>query len=202
MINDFAMNQGHLLNSVEDIQMRQGICFALSTEWCLCILKNRNFDINSVFYRMVSRQRAYNLTFSERIKNLTGGAQYLQFFQAAEPPSYRFMQDQARHEGVASQRQAIMPHQIANHLPGVINAGRSCILGFFGVDNGNNWGHATAIGWRNIAGGKPRFFDPNQGQFSWPNGTTNNAIAGEILGNINGLYNLGTIRNYVIYNLA
>lgn len=202
MIIDSQMNQGTLLKNVEDVQMRQGICYALSTEWCLCMLKNKNFDLNSEFYRMVSRQRAYNLTYADKIKNLTKSAKYQQFFQTAEPPSYRFMQDQAKHEGITSEREVIQPSLIINQISTAIEAGKSCIFGFFGVDKGNNWGHATAIGCRDIAGSKPRFFDPNQGQFSWSNGTKNTVIAKEILANIHSLYNLGTIRNCVLYKLS
>ena len=35
---DYAANQGNLLNGVVDIQMRRGICFALSMEWCLSLI--------------------------------------------------------------------------------------------------------------------------------------------------------------------
>jgi hypothetical protein len=204
---DFAKNQGLLLARVADIQIRQGVCFALSTEWCLCVLRSRNFSFEGVLYQAVARQRAYNLTWAEQIRNLTDGDKYVQFFQIAEPPTYRFMQDQARHEGVTCQRLLAQPNLFANQLASAVNPGGACILGLFGVEYDKNhrlknWGHAVAIGWRNIAGGKPRFFDPNQGQFSWPDTTGNDVIAREIIANLHEFYDLGTVRNAVIYSLT
>ncbi len=199
---DGQVNQGVMLNNVQDIQMRQGICYALSTEWCLCMQKNKNFDFNSVFYRMVSRQRAYNLTFADKIKNMTQGNKYQLFFNTAEPPSFKFMQDQAKHEGVTTVRQLVPPSEIEDKLSKAIKSGESCILGFFGVDSNQNWGHATAVGLRDIAGSKPRFFDPNQGQYSWPKDTNTTKIARDIMQNINMFYGLNTIRNFVIYGLS
>jgi hypothetical protein len=198
---DYQMEQGVLLDAVVDVQMKQGICFALATEWCLSIARDRNFDPNADFFRMVSRQRAYNLTFEEKIKKFTKAQDYALFFHAAETPSQVFMDTQAGHEGLPMQRQAVQPQDIANQLPGVIAAGRACLLGFFGVDNDTNWGHATAVGWRNGALEKPRFFDPNQGQFSWPAVTATNVIAQEIIANVHNLYGAANIRDYVLYTV-
>ena len=162
---------------------------------------NRNFNMQADFFRLVSRQRAYNLTFVNRIRNLTAANTYPQFFQAAEPPSFRFMQNQAIHEGVQCQRHVYQTNQIANPLAAAIGNGNVCLLGFFGVYNGINWGHATGVGWRNIAGSRPRFFDPNQGQYSLPSTSTANQIAQGVIANINAFYHLNTIRNFIIYRL-
>lgn len=199
---DFTMSQGDLLQGVADIQMRRGVCFAMSTEWCLCSAKNRNFDLSSVFYQMVSRQRAYALTWGSKVKGITGGAHYDQFFRVAEPPSFGFMRDQAKHEGVQCNKTIIKPAKISKQLAKAIGPGRTCVLGFFGVRSNANWGHATAVGQRAITRGKPRFFDPNAGQYSWDEGTDPKAISQAIIGFINGTYKLGTIRNFVIYELA
>ena len=185
---------------IPDISMAGGICFALSTEWCNSCLNNENFDQGSIFHRMLSRQRAYNMTFENQIKSLTKEPQYAQYFLTAEPPSFRFMQDQVRHQNVECTRQAVKPNQISIHLRGLFMQQHPCILGFFGVDNGDNWGHATAVS--GLGGSNPRFYDPNQGQFSWSSGTDANTISQEILSNIDGLYELHTIRDYVIYTLG
>ena len=63
-------------------------------------------------------------------------------------------------------------------------------------------GHATAIGWQNTVGAKATFFDPNKGHFSWALGTPTATIAEEILANLDGLYELDTIRNFVVYALS
>ena len=85
---------------------------------------------------MVSRQRAYNLTFENKIRNLTKAAQYDQFFQAAEPPSYKFMQDQAKHVGIMSLRHSVLPDAISGQLNASIGPNKACILGFFGGAGG------------------------------------------------------------------
>ncbi len=202
MNEDYKLSQGDKLDKIEDIQMRQGICFALSTEWSLCTVKKRAFDFDAVFFPMVSRQRAYNLTFEEKIKKLTDGAQYTQFFAAAEPPSYKFMVDQAKHEDVGMSKQMIKPDQIDAQLPGLIGAGKTFILGMFGIDDNENWGHATTVGWGSDNNNKPRFFDPNQGQFSWPKETASDTIAEEILDNIDDFYDRDTIKDFVVYKLS
>lgn len=186
--------------SIPDISMAGGICFALSTEWCISCLKNENFSQGSVFNRMLSRQRAYNMTFEHLIKNLTKEVRYTQYFLTAESPSFRFMQDQVRHMKVECVRKAVKPNQISINLRGLFMQQQPCILGFFGVEDGENWGHATAVS--GLGGKNPRFYDPNQGQFSWSSSTGANTISREILSNIDDLYELHTIRDYVIYTLG
>jgi len=51
-------------------------------------------------------------------------------------------------------------------------------------------------------GAKATFFDPNKGHFSWALGTPTATIAEEILANLDGLYELDTIRNFVVYALS
>jgi hypothetical protein len=182
--------------------MAGGVCFALSTEWCYSALQGQPFDQGKALPRALARQRAYNSTFEQQIKNLTGGAQYLQFFRAAEPPSFRFMQDQFRHEGKKCVRQSVKPGQISIYLRGQFMQPSPSLFGFFGVDNGQNWGHATALGGLGSGGDDPRFYDPNQGQFSWPSGTDSGTITQEILSNLDQAYGLGTIRDFVIYSFT
>ena len=151
---------------------------------------------------MVSRQRAYNQTFENQIKGLTAAAQYTQFFQAAESPSFKFMQDQARHVGVKCEKKLAKPDHVVPLISNVVSKGGTCILGFVGVDEGSNWGHATAIGKAKAGGGKASFFDPNQGQFSWPERASKDIIAQEILGNLKAFYGVNSIRDYVVYELS
>lgn len=189
-------------SGIPDISMAGGVCFALSTEWCYSALKGQDFDQAKALPRALARQRAYNATFEHQIKNLTDGSRYHQFFQATEPPSFRFMQDQFRHEGRTCVRQSVKPGQISIHLRGQFMQPAPCLLGFFGVENGKNWGHATALGGLGSRANTPRFYDPNQGQFSWPAQSNSGTIAQEILSNLDRAYGLYTIRDFVIYGFA
>lgn len=169
MNTDFVMSQGQLLSdNVEDRQMHGGICHALSWEWCRALVKGETFDWGSEFYRCVSMQRAYRLTWAEKLQPLLDGAHYAAFLAGAEPPTRTFTAQSARRYGCqfAAERAGATLVEVQTRVEQMA-AGTACIITCFGtgIANDKNWGHSMGFGI--TAAGKAKFFNSNSGGYSW-----------------------------------
>lgn len=183
MNTDFAMSQGQLLTAkVIDVQMHGGICHALSWEWCQALLKGAAFNSDSEFFRCVSMQRAYQLTWAEKLQPLLGGAQYAAFLAGAEPPTRTFTAESARRYGrqFAAERAGDTLVNVQTKVEQMA-AGTACIITCFGtgIANNKNWGHSMGFGI--TAAGKAQFFNANSGGYSWDLGTPMATVSADVL---------------------
>lgn len=206
MNTDFVMNQGQILrNRIEDMQMHGGICHALSWEWCQALVKGQNFEWPREFYRCVSMQRAYKLTWAEKLEPLMDGADYAQFLVGAEPPTRTFTQQSAQRYGrqFAAERAGTTLVEVQTKIRQFV-AGQSCIITCFGTGlaNNKNWGHSMGFGI--TAAGKAHFFNANSGGYSWDLGTSM-ATVGD--GTLEKLYeefppNADNVRDCFLYHIS
>lgn len=195
MITDFKFNQADLLkpSKLADPALYGGICFAMVVDWCTKVKSGQNVVPGADFYRQTSSQRAYQMTWEDRIKDHMNAASYGQFYAAAEGPSYKFFSQGMSHSGWGCTRLEYSSVQEAKQ--GMKGVGSVALIGLFGSENGSNWGHAVAMG----RAGRWSFFDPNQGQFSLPGNAAGEVFAEEVMVNINTLYATTTVKNCVLY---
>ncbi|MFZ0861315.1 MAG: hypothetical protein WCA27_23330 [Candidatus Sulfotelmatobacter sp.] len=206
MTQDFAFNQSDILSwhldpaaknfvkaqpgAIFDVQLRGGICFAMTLNWCEKMLSGQPFDITGDQYRVASSMRAYQMMWEDKIKGLTA-ADYSRFFKIAEPVSYNFFSQSLARQGLTSKR--LKFHSVDSAKASIAAVSRTAMLGLFGTENGCNWGHATglAAGWK--------FFDPNRGQWS---ATSAKSLADDVAVYLNYFYKPATVRTVVIYTAS
>ena len=182
-----------------DVQMDEGICLALAHEWCT-LQTLRQYNALSLFFsrrmpgmhRLFSFQRGFNLVSD----SLSANAAYANFYQIDETLTHNMITRDGRRSGVLVQRSlhTANENQVANLL-NYIHQGDIYLLGFWGVENGENWGHATAVGWpANKA--NAYFFDPNEGLSKE---TATIAIGTDVVQSIDNDYDLNDINDFVLY---
>ncbi|MGF0337264.1 YopT-type cysteine protease domain-containing protein [Ectopseudomonas toyotomiensis] len=185
--------------STIDIQMDAGICFALCHEWCSAQAKRDYANIELFFstqfpamHRLFSLQRGFNLVSD----SLTQGAGYANFYAVDENLTTSMLTRDARRSAinvtVACRTQA--PGIIQNLL-NTCYKGDTFLLGFWGVENGENWGHVVGVSWPPNKG-KAYFFDPNLGLFREE---ITNQLGIDTMSEIDNLYNNANINDFTLY---
>jgi hypothetical protein len=189
MQKDYALAQGSdLRKEVLDIQMHGGICHAITWKWALALMKGQPFYYDEEFFSGVSMQRAYAIQWTEKLMPLESGARYLEFYAAAEPPTRQFIAESATKSGTAF---------AAQHFGGIaslvkdkivkMKAGQACLIVCFGtgISDNKNWGHTMGFGIPSQKSPRPMFFNANDGQYSFDNGTGSTEIGAGVLDRLN-----------------
>lgn len=183
-----------------DVQMDAGICLALSHEWCTLQALRRYNDLGLFFSRRMpgmnrifSFQRGFNLVSD----SLSVNATYAAYYRIDEDLTHNMITRDGRRSGVLVQRtlHTANPAQIASAL-NFLYKGDVYLLAFWGADGGGeNWGHATAVGWPGNKG-NAYFFDPNDGLSKE---TASHAIGTDIIQFVDDTYDLSEINDFVLY---
>lgn len=182
-----------------DVQMDEGICLALCHEWCQANALRRFNDLELFFsgrmpsmHRLFSFQRGFNLVSD----SLTRGVNYANYYQTDEGLTTNMVTRDARRNGI----RVSIPLQTAagGVVANLINnnyKGDTYLIGFWGVDQGENWGHVTAVSWPpNKA--NAYYFDPNEGLFKE---SASNFLGTDTLTLIDNTYDVNTINNFTVY---
>jgi hypothetical protein len=182
-----------------DVQMDEGLCLALVHEWCTTCAKRRYSDLDLFFSRnmpgmnrLFSFQRGFNLVSD----SLNRGAGYLNFFQNDEGLTTNMITRDGRRSGVTVTRvlHSANPALIANQLNYPPN-GATFMVGFWGVENGNNWGHVVGIAFP-FTKSHAYYFDPNGGLSKEANLAQ---LGTNVIQEIDDEYDLGDINDFVVY---
>jgi hypothetical protein len=181
-----------------DVQMDEGICLALCHEWCLRQALRDYHALEHFFtkqmphmHRLFSFQRGFNLVSD----SLTRGANYVTYFQVDENLTTNMVTRDGHRSGVrvTIARQTNTHTHVENEL-NAIHAGDVFLLGFWGVDGGENWGHVTAISWP--PGNNAAYFDPNEGVYEE---MAPAQLGTDLVEQLDDSYDLNDIRNFTIY---
>ena len=201
---DFASNQGEWLdNEVTDRFVNGGICHAISVDWSAKHVLGQVFQLDIARFRAVSGQRAYKYSFEHRLQGLWTHTHFIAWLAQARTPTENFarscLRGQAVHLAILRGQSLLQLENIMMALP----VGHSIVMVLWGSNpqwpGSHNWGHSIAF--THIAAGF-RYFDANQGQFSWPNATPAHTVAQEVSENIHNKYSPWRFRYIDIYTFS
>lgn len=186
----------------EDVQMDEGICLALCHEWCLTH-SLRKFALLDLFFssrmpnihRIFSFQRGFNLVSDSLSRNTN----YVNYFQIDEGLTTNMVtRDGRRSEVRVTQNLLVQADGPVSNALNQCRRGETFLIGFWGIDSGENWGHVTAVSWppnKALA----YYFDPNEGLFK----ETDPAQLGtNVIDEIDDDYDLATINDFALYQYA
>lgn len=151
-----------------DVQMDEGICFALCHEWCMAHAKRDVATLATFFsrnmpnmHRLFSFQRGFNLVSD----SLGLGANYDNYHSVDESLTTNMITNDASRNGVRVE--VVMRTQAGGMMLNTLNEcaqGETLLIGFWGVDQSDqsNWGHVVAVAWPPHSP-HPYYFDPNSG---------------------------------------
>jgi hypothetical protein len=205
MPRDFACNQGNWLDTViVDRFVNGGICHALSMDWAVDQVQGNVFQLSSARYRAVSGQRAYKMAFEHRLQGLWAMGQYVAWLAQARPPTQNFARSCLRGQQVNMVvAQGLTLLQVENAVR-TLPANQALVIIMWGADpaqpaDSQNWGHTVAFA---RLGAGYRFFDANQGQFSWPPMSPPIFVAEQVTENIHNQYHGWQYREFDTYTLS
>ncbi|HEX3478862.1 MAG TPA: hypothetical protein VHT91_27760, partial [Kofleriaceae bacterium] len=178
-----------------DVQMDEGVCLALCHEWCTKHALRKFHDLELFFssqmpsmHRIFTFQRGFNLVSDSLSRN----ANYANYFQIDEGLTTSMVTKDARRSEVRVSRNLLVQAgaPVANALNQCYR-GETFLLGFWGVDQGENWGHVIAVSWppnKALA----YYFDPNYGLYKE---SSPDDLGDDVVAALDDDYDLNTIRD-------
>ncbi|MFT2794073.1 hypothetical protein ACMV5I_29360 [Serratia sp. T13T92] len=207
MIQDFALDQDSWLDeNVQDIDARKGVCHAISIDWVFAQLtQSRAWDVQTEYWRAVSHQRAYALTWQESLRGYWASKHYNTYLQIALPPTEKFVRDLARRKGREFHTYHLnYLYQLSSYIL-ALPACAGLVITIFGSSRDSpadvqNWGHTVAMA--RDGRGMYRLLDINEGQYSWSLATPASTVGRDVERNLYVNYGSTGIRNIYIFRVG
>ena len=161
-------NNQFTYTGVGDIQISQGVCHAMTTNWLFARLRDLNWNPANEWWRAVSHQRAYVYVLLDQIRLFQQTRNLHGYINVAQRPTRRYVEDEARRRHMnfaVNQRSgldAFIDTDARNLTPS-----SGCVVSFYGTNVSGDL-KAHTVGLLRRTDGSYRYLDTNDAEYSWP----------------------------------